>query len=146
MIVGDGPERERLERLAASLGIAQRVAFEGWQSDARDFLTTFDVFVLPSRFEGFPLVLLEAMLAGLPVVATDVGSVAEAVQDGETGLLVPPDDVQALNEALHTLLDDPDLRRKLGDAGRARALEFSPARMAREFEALYAEVLGRHAS
>ena len=86
------------------------------------------------------------MLAGLPVVATDVGSVAEAVQDGETGLLVPPDDVQALNEALHTLLDDPDLRRKLGDAGRARALEFSPARMAREFEALYAEVLGRHAS
>jgi len=146
VIVGDGPERERLERLAASLGIAQRVAFEGWQSDARDFLTTFDVFVLPSRFEGFPLVLLEAMLAGLPVVATDVGSVAEAVQDGETGLLVPPDDVQALNEALHTLLDDPDLRRKLGDAGRARALEFSPARMAREFEALYAEVLGRHAS
>jgi glycosyltransferase involved in cell wall biosynthesis len=141
VIVGDGPERLRLEILAAELGVAERVEFLGRRADARDFLTAFDVFVLPSRFEGFPLVLLEAMLARLPVVATDVGSVTEAVRDGVTGLVVQPDDPRALAQAIRTLLDDPEKRRTLGEAGRRVALEFSPARMARDFETLYREVL-----
>ena len=141
IIVGDGPERERLEDVTRTLGIEDRVVFAGWRSDARDFLSTFDVFVLPSRFEGFPLVVLEAMLARLPVVATDVGSVGEAVADGETGLIVPPDDPAALTLALRTLLGDAPRREQFGEAGRRRALDFTPARMAREFETLYDELL-----
>jgi glycosyltransferase involved in cell wall biosynthesis len=145
VIVGDGPERDRLESLARRLGIDARVVWPGRRADARDHLTTFDVFVLPSRFEGFPLVLLEAMLAGVPIVATDVGSVTELVRDGETGLVVPPDDVEALTHAVRTLIDEPGLRREFGQRGRPLALEFSPARMARDFEALYRELLADHA-
>jgi glycosyltransferase involved in cell wall biosynthesis len=142
VIVGDGPERKALEELAGQLGIGDRVAFAGRREDARDLLSTFDLFVLPSRFEGFPLVLLEAMLAELPVVATDVGSVTEAVTDEETGLVVAPEDPAALASAIRTLLEEPKTRRAFGAKGRTRALAFSPQRMAREFEALYREVLG----
>src|SRR5438445_48607 len=84
---------------AARLRLSERVRFEGWREDPRRYLTTFDVFALPSRFEGFPLAIIEAMLARLPVVATRVGSVPEAVADGETGLLVGPEDPAALAAA-----------------------------------------------
>jgi glycosyltransferase involved in cell wall biosynthesis len=142
VLVGDGPERSRLEALTAELGLGERVRFTGWQAEPRRHLTTVDVFGLPSRFEGFPLAVVEAMLAELPVVATTVGSVPEAVRDGETGLLVPPDDPAALAAALRRLLSDPALRLRLGRQGRALALEhFTAAAMARSFERLYAEIL-----
>jgi glycosyltransferase involved in cell wall biosynthesis len=141
VIVGDGPAAGELKEVAEGLGIADRVVFTGRREDARDLLTAFDVFVLPSRFEGFPLVLLEAMLARLPVVATDVGSVSEAVIADETGLLVAPGDPAGLTRAIGRLLAASDIRQSFGEKGRARALSFSPERMAREFEALYREVL-----
>jgi glycosyltransferase involved in cell wall biosynthesis len=144
VVVGDGPERVPLEDLATELGVVDRFVVTGWQEDAQDYLTTFDVFALPSRFEGFPLALLEAMLARLPVVAADVGSVAEAVLDGETGLLVAAEDVEALTSAIAALLDDNSRREKLGSAARAHVLaNFSPAGAARAFEALYEEILRR---
>jgi len=141
LLVGDGPERDDLLRRATAAGVADRLRVTGWRQDARDFLTALDLFVLPSRFEGFPQAVVEAMLAELPVVASDVGSVSEAVVHGETGLLVPPNDARALAEAVRRLQDDPDLRRKMGLRARAIALEeFSLSRMARAYEALYAEV------
>jgi glycosyltransferase involved in cell wall biosynthesis len=142
VLVGDGPEREQLEALAAELGVAQRLKLVGWSNEARRYLPGFDVLVLPSRLEGFPLAMLEAMLASVPVVAADVGSVREAVSDGETGYLVPPDDVDALAEPLRRVLGDAELARRLGRLGRARAVElFTAETMARAYEALYREIL-----
>jgi glycosyltransferase involved in cell wall biosynthesis len=141
VLVGDGSQREPLESLARELGVADRVTITGWLESPRAQLAAFDVFVLPSRFEAFPLAIVEAMLASLPVVATDVGSVAEAVLDGRTGALVPAEDPEALAAAVRRLLDDPGARRAMGEAGRAIALErFTPAAMAAGFERLYDEV------
>ena len=141
VLVGDGDERGSLESLTADLGLSDRVHFAGWSDDPRRALTSFDIFVLPSRFEGFPLAIVEAMLARLPVVATDVGSVREAVADGETGLLIPPEDPKALAIALRALLNDAERRADFGARGRERALVFSPAAMARAYERVYQEIL-----
>lgn len=143
VLVGDGPERGRLEALARTLGVADRLVITGWTGDARSHLTSFAVFCLPSRSgtESFPLSVVEAMLAGLPVVATGVGSVTEAVLDGETGLIVPMDDPAALGAALGRVLDDPDLRREMGCRGRRRALDhFTADHMVQQFEQLFQEV------
>ena len=138
VVVGDGEERTGLHALAHSLGISERVVFTGWSDHARDFLTTFDVYVQASRAEGLPVAVIEAMLAGLPVIATDVGAVRDAVVHGETGFVVPPEDPRAISSAIGELLSDPECMRKFGAAGRARALErFSVERMATEFEMLY---------
>jgi len=142
VLVGEGPERERLEALAVELGVDQRLKLVGWSDEPRRFLGGFDVFVLPSRHEGFPLAVVEAMLAEVPVVAADVGSVREAVRDGETGYLVPPEDVDALAERLGGVLADAEVARRLGRMGRARAVEhFTAEAMARAFESLYREIL-----
>jgi glycosyltransferase involved in cell wall biosynthesis len=142
VLVGDGEERARLEALAAGLGVGERLVITGWAADARAYLPSFDVFVLPSRWEGMPLVILEAMHDGLPVVATDVGSVAEAVADGETGFVIPAGDGAALQDRLARLLADPALRERLGRRGRAVAAEhFTATAMARRYEALYREAL-----
>jgi glycosyltransferase involved in cell wall biosynthesis len=142
VLVGDGAERVRLEELAGELGVAERVEFAGWTDEPRRYLAGFDVFVLSSHSEAFPLAILEAMLAGLPVVATDVGSVREAVQDGETGYLVPANDHQALAERIRDVLADPERARRLGANGRARARKlFTAEAMARTFEQLYREIL-----
>lgn len=141
VVVGDGPARSDLVDLARRSGVSERVEFRGWTDEAPAALAEFDVFVLPSRNEGFPLSVVEAMLARLPVVASDVGSVSEAVVDGETGLLVPPDDGERLGEALRVLLEDADRRKAMGEAGRARALgRFTAEVMARSFDELYREV------
>jgi len=146
VLVGDGPERGALEALAAELGVAERLLVTGWTESARRWLPTFDAFALPSLWEGMPLVILEAMHAGLPVVANDVGSVAEAVTDGETGYVVTPGDEATLRERLARLLGDPALRARLGERGRAIAADrFTAAAMARRYEAVYAEVLGERA-
>lgn len=141
VLVGDGAERPALERLARELGVADRIEMTGWEDDISARLRSIDVLVSPSRGEAFGLALLEAMAAGLAVIATDVGSVSEAVADEQTGLLVAPDDPAALAGAIRELRDDPERRRRLGRRGRALAAErFAPAAMARAFEALYDEI------
>ncbi len=146
VLVGDGEERGALERLASELGIAERVTFAGWHADPRPWLPSFDVFAIPSRWEGLPAVGIEAMFAGLPVVATRVDGIPEAVVDGKTGTLVPPEDPKALAEALVALLADPARRREMGELARRRAEEtFNLKTWIRAWESLYAELLGGRA-
>ena len=119
-IAGRGEEEEPLRRLAADLGAGERLHLLGLRDDVGRVLAAGDVFVQPSRSEGLPLAVLEAMAAHRPVVATRVGGVAEAVLDGETGYLVPPGDPAALAAALDKVLSAPDRGAALGCAGRAR--------------------------
>jgi glycosyltransferase involved in cell wall biosynthesis len=119
-LVGDGPERAALESLAASLGLANRIAFAGHRADAERLYAGFDVFALSSDTEQMPLSVLEAMAAGLPVAATDVGDVADMVAPENRRFIVPKDEA-ALAGALTALLAAPPLRRELGQANRARA-------------------------
>lgn len=141
VVRGEGSERAALERQARELGVADRVELPGWHPEPRTELADWDVFCLPSRSEGFPLSIVEAMLAGLPVVASRVGSVGEAVEEGRTGLLVAKDDVAGLADALRRLRD-PAMRAAMGRAGRARAAaHFTVARMAAAYCSLYDEML-----
>ena len=121
LIVGDGPDRRALERRLRQLGLEESVRLAGARDDVPALLADADVFVLASRSEGMPVSVIEAMAAGLPVVASRVGGVPELVEDAETGFLVPPEDPPALTRALARLLEDQALRRRLGDAGRQRA-------------------------
>lgn len=139
-IVGSGEEDTALAAQTARLGLERRVVFTGWSTDVRTELARADVFVLPSRSEGFPLAIVEAMFAGLPVVATGVGSVPEAVADGETGLLVPKDDPDSLAAALRKLVEDADLRARMGRCGREAAAPFTAERMAAEYVALWRQL------
>jgi glycosyltransferase involved in cell wall biosynthesis len=120
-LVGEGPLLPEVEEALGAPRLAERVQLLGSRDDVPGLLAASEVFVLSSRSEGFPVSIVEAMAAGLPVVASDVGGVAEAVADGETGLLVPPGDPAALAEAVGRLLGDVELRQRLGAAGRARA-------------------------
>jgi glycosyltransferase involved in cell wall biosynthesis len=144
VLLGEGPERRRLADLAAELGVADRFEMVGWQDSPSEWLRSFDVLAVPSRMEGSPpLSALEAMMAGIPVVAADVGSVSEAIADGETGLLVPPSDAATLADAVLELLGDRPTRVRLAENARRRILgHFSAPRMAARFESLYAELLG----
>ena len=119
-LVGGGPLMEASRRLAADLGLDARVTFEGPRTDVDQLLSQAQVFVLASRWEGFPRSILEAMRAGLPVVASAVGGVHEAVADGASGYVVPARTDAPLAERLRTLLSDPALRVRLGDEGRRR--------------------------
>ena len=119
-LVGDGPDLFRWEQWVGRRDWASRVVFHGLSFDIPSLLASADIFVLASRWEGFPMSILEAMRAGLPVIASNVGGVAEAVMEGETGALVPPDDVPALSSALRRLIADRDLRREWGTKGRQR--------------------------
>jgi glycosyltransferase involved in cell wall biosynthesis len=144
VLVGDGPERERLAELAASLGVGDRFELVGWQASPREWLAQFDLLAVPSRMEGSPpLVALEAMMAGVPVVAADVGAVAEAIGP-DVGALVPPGDPRALATAIGRLLSDHAQLARRGEQGRRLALQsFSAPLMAARFEALYEDVLSR---
>ncbi len=141
-ICGSGPARSGLERLSEELGLAKRVRFLGRREDVPDLLAACDVFALPARREGLGVAALEAMAAGRPVVASRVGGLAEAVVEGGTGLLVPPDDPAALAAALGRLLREPALRRELGRAGPGRIAEgFRADQMVAAYEELYSELL-----
>jgi glycosyltransferase involved in cell wall biosynthesis len=123
-LVGDGSGRLEAEKLVEDLGIGDRVEFLGMRLDVQVVLARNQIFVLSSRREGFPLGILEAMRAGLPVVASDIGGVKEAVADGRSGLLFPPGSVEKLKQALAELLRGPELRRKMGAEGRRRYKQF----------------------
>ena len=141
VVVGDGPAREDLERDAAAYGLAQRVTFTGYRSqdEVAAHLDEADLFILPSFAEGVPVVLMEAMASSVPVIATRVGGVAELVEDGVSGLLVAPSDVEGLAAAIVRLAADPALRRRMGAAGRAKVeAEFVSRQEARRLAALFA--------
>lgn len=142
VLVGDGELRQALEEQAQALGVAAQITFTGFRTDVPAILAQLDLFVLPSLWEGLPLVLLEAMAARLPVVATAVGGTPELVVDGETGILVPPADVEALTTAMQQLLSAQDLRQRMGQKGRLRVeQEFSAAKAVRETTALYEQLV-----
>jgi glycosyltransferase involved in cell wall biosynthesis len=141
-IVGEGPLRDDLENEAAAVDRG-KVTFTGATGDVMEFLPGFDVVVCSSVREGLPLSLLEAMAAGRPVIATDVGGNREAVVDGLTGILVPPNDPYALADALESLWKDAGKRAEMGRNGRARAEElFSAKRMVERTEEIYCSLLG----
>lgn len=138
--VGEGPLGDELRKRTRELGIEGNVHLTGRRTDVPDLLAAAELFVLPSLFEGLPLVVLEAMAAGVPVVGTRVCGTREAVEDGVCGRLVPARDPAALAAAILEVLERPDLGARWGAAGRRRARrEFSAARMARETAALYQE-------
>jgi glycosyltransferase involved in cell wall biosynthesis len=143
LVAGDGAERPALETLARELALGpEEVRFLGFRSDVPDLLAASDFFLLPSRTEGLPLSMLEAMTHGLPAIATPVGGIPEVIRPGEHGFLVPVDDAPALSAAMSQLCADPALLRAMGDQARHRALsEFSFERMTREYLELYARLL-----
>ncbi len=147
-IAGEGPDAEELRQLARSCGLSDRVQFHGFAD--RDALACLqesaDMFVLPSRSESCSMALLEAMAAGLPLIATSVGGNAEIVRHGVNGLLFKPLDVDGLARALCTLAANPALRQRFGNASRSLARErFSWGAVARRYEAIFLEAVGRYA-
>jgi sugar transferase (PEP-CTERM/EpsH1 system associated) len=142
LLVGDGPEKERLKDLASTLGISSAVTFAGYQLQPESYLQVMDVFALTSRLEGLPLVILEAWAAGLPVVSTSVGGVPGLIDDNENGLLIPDGDETALVAALKALLNDPKLASMIAARGRSLARErYSLSRMDANYCALRDGVL-----
>ena len=139
VLAGDGPERRRLEERARRTPLHGRLKIVGSEPDVPGLLAASDVFLSTSRYEGFGMAILEAMAAGIPVVATDVGAVSELVEDGVTGWLAAPDDRQSLAILVSRLLEDPNTRTRLGLAGRRAAADrFSLARMVTGYADLYA--------
>ena len=143
VVVGEGPLQADLEALADELGLRQEVSFLGARKDIPEILSLFDIFVLPSLWEGFPNVILEAMAMAKPVVATKVAGVVEVVVDGVTGCLVDPGDLPRLAEAIGRLSRDPGLIARMGQDGRKRVeAKFCLERMVAETTALYQELIG----
>jgi len=142
--VGDGVERTRLMARAATRGVAHACAFLGHCDNVSERLAAADFFVLPSRSEAFPNAVLEAMASGLPVIASNVGGVLEAVDDGRTGMLVPPGDAAALAQAINTVIARPAFAARLGRAARAEVEHrYSFDRMVAAFDRLYASLLAQ---
>jgi glycosyltransferase involved in cell wall biosynthesis len=143
VLAGDGPTLPAIRRAVEARGLGASVRFAGAVPDARGLLAQSDALVVPSRSEGLPLAVLEALALGKPVVATRVGGIPEIVTDGATGLLVPPEDPGAMAEALVRLLAEPALARALGAAGREVAgTRFAAAAMVRRTERVYLELAG----
>jgi len=138
LIIGDGPDRAELMLLAEDLGISDAVIFAGYQGKVRDFYHLMDLFVLASAHEAFGLVLVEAMLAGVPIVATAVGGIPFVLNNGECGKLTPPHQPEALAHAISSLIADEGARDRFRKAALSRARsEFSADRYCREVEELY---------
>ncbi|WP_212749081.1 glycosyltransferase family 4 protein [Marinobacter shengliensis] len=141
--IGDGPNLESVMELVEALGLSERVMFLGSRDDVPACLGAADALVLVSRWEGLPLTVLEAMRAGLPVIASDVGGVGEAVGHGVTGFLVPRDSKPALIESLRRVISDPAIRESMGKAGRQRfEAEFTFDGMLHRTLAVYHHVIG----
>lgn len=141
LIVGSGPQRGELEALVKVLGLENETNILSWRRDIETILTLTDIFVLTSIREGLPNVVLEAMAAGKPVVASDVGGTPEAVVHGVTGMIVPPGDAHRFADAICRLLDDPAEAAALGRRGRARVIEtFTQARMVTETQQIYSDL------
>lgn len=143
IVVGDGPLRDELPALAERLGVRGRIHFLGTRSDVGALMGLMDVIAAPSLSEGAPLVTLEAMAAGVPVVASNVGGIPDQIRHRQEGLLVPPGDAGSLADAILDLLRDPALARALGEAAQRRATsEFAHERMVARVEGVYRSALG----
>ena len=141
-IVGDGELRQQVEGYIFKNGLRDRVILLGERFDIPKILAESDIFVLPSRWEGLPLTIIEAMMSGLPVVATRVGGIPELVDDGVNGYLVPSRDVNALAKAIRKLVSDVELRERMGKAGREKAIEkFTLDKMLSKIAQVYEDVL-----
>lgn len=144
LVVGDGPLKEKLRTQATKLGLSRDVIFAGSRRDVPQILGALDILVLPSLWEGLSNVILEAMAAGKPVVATEVGGIPEVVKDGETGLLVPPKDPDALARAIVKLLQNKELAKRMGRAGKKRVKEhFTIERTVAQTEKLYNSLIAQ---
>ncbi|MFC1631067.1 glycosyltransferase family 4 protein [Candidatus Omnitrophota bacterium] len=138
LIVGDGPLRQDLEIYAQQLGVSKDVTFSGWISDLNQVYSELDIVTLTSLNEGTPVALIEAQASGLPCVATEVGGVADVVEQGKSGILVPNQDTESFISALIKLLNSPDLLRRMGRSGRSRVKHrFSKERLINDIEDLY---------
>jgi len=142
--VGEGPKRQELEKAVRSRKYGEKVIFTGLRRDVPDLINAMDICVLSSHYEGCPNVILEYMAVSKPVVASDVGGCSELVIDGESGFIVPPENSHALGEKIVALVNDNDLRKKMGLAGRKRVEEkFTSKKMAENTEKLYRELLDK---
>lgn len=141
VLVGGGPDATILRTLASGL---DNVVFVGQVGDVGNYLAAFDVFIYPSRHEGLGSVLLDAMQSGLPIVATNVGGIPEIIQPNVNGVLCTPDDIGSMAAAVEALRADPQLRARMANNNRARALLFSPERMAAGYARIYDEVLSEN--
>jgi glycosyltransferase involved in cell wall biosynthesis len=143
-MIGDGPEREQLERRAHELGIMKRTLFLGYQEQVAPYYAALDAMILPSGNEGTPVSAIEALAAGRPVVATRVGGLPDVVREGQDGFLVAPGAVDELADRLERLAADEDLRRRMGEAGRERVLpRYSVERLIDDVDALYRSLLAK---
>ncbi|MBM9605725.1 glycosyltransferase [Desulfopila inferna] len=144
LIVGGGPLEEDLQKEADSLGIGESVIFTGWRDDAWQILTLFDIFILPSLWEGLPVVLVEAMAAGKPVVVTNVGDNAKLMGQNERGLLIEPRDVRAIETGLKEFLDNPGRGRQLAEEARRFYLShLTEEKMINKYDQLFGTLVRR---
>lgn len=142
LFVGDGPLREILQELSASLGVAHQVVFSGFKRNMRDILATIDLCVIPSLREGFPMVTLEAMAMAKPIVATSIDGITEQISDGVDGILVPPGDSAALSRAVTAILRDQTLGRNMGKRARQTVeTKFPVEKMVAETEKVYQSLI-----
>jgi glycosyltransferase involved in cell wall biosynthesis len=142
LLVGDGPLNGPLRDLADELNVSESVHFAGYQSEIWTFLDAMDLFILTSKSEGTPQAVLEASVAGLPIIASNVGGLAQVIEDGRTGLLFPSHDCDALTSAIMRLIGDLPLRVALARAGKARVTSvYDVARMARDYHRHYLQLL-----
>ncbi|MFA5990990.1 MAG: glycosyltransferase family 4 protein [Candidatus Doudnabacteria bacterium] len=141
VVIGEGPDRQQFEQLINEKGLGHIFSLPGYKPDASNLLKAFDIFVLSSKREGFPYVILEAMSAGLPIIATDVGGVKEAL--GDAGILVPPEDPAKLAEAIINLINNPDLRESLATKALERSQNFTQEKMFEETEKVYQKLLSQ---
>jgi glycosyltransferase involved in cell wall biosynthesis len=141
VIVGDGPMRAAVDAAVAGSCIVDHASVTGVRSDVDDLMGELDVFVLTSLWEGLPLAMIEAMAAGVPIVASRVDGVSEAVTDGVEGFLVPPKDAEGFADRIRALLADEDLRKRMGRAALERSAAFDIPTMIRRHDELYRRLL-----
>lgn len=143
VICGKGEEEKSLEQLAKEVGVEKQLHLLGFRADVAKIYAVADIFLFPSKREGLPVALMEAMASGLPVVASQIRGNTDLVLDGTTGYLVPFDDVQAYTDRIEKLLAEPEMREKMGEEGRSRVQKFDQSRVCREMRKIYQDVVMR---
>jgi glycosyltransferase involved in cell wall biosynthesis len=142
LLVGDGPLKDKLKVKSEKLKVADRIIFTGFRGDIKDIIAAIDILVIPSLLEGFPMITLEAMAMGKPIIATRIDGIVEQISDGEEGILVPPGDPDALAKAIIRVLTDTKSGKTMGVAGRKKVeQEFSVEKMVSETEKVYMSLL-----